>query len=316
MLWPAHTTPSLEFGRWLRRPDLRRHFKTSPERASPMTMRNAGSSSRRAVAAICGVVAVFCVAAIASAHDMFLRAERFLVAPESEVVIRLLNGTFLQSENAIVRARVRDASVSAGRARIPVNMDTWTEAGDTTTFRVRVGAAGTYAVGVSTTPSLIELSAADFNAYLKEDGVPDILADRGRKKELEMPARERYHKHVKALLQVGDTPGPGYATVFGYPAEIIPLDNPYVLRRGGTMRVRAIVNRKPVANQYILFGGRDVNGAPIPERSVRAGADGSARFALNTAGEWYVKFIHMTRVTADTVDYESKWATLTFAVRQ
>ena len=279
-------------------------------------MRRPGSSYRRTVAAIFGVVAVLCVAAIASAHDMFLRAERFFAAPESDVVIRLFNGTFLQSENAIVRTRVRDASVSAGRARVPVNMDTWTEAGDTTTFRVHVGAPGTYAVGVSTTPSVIALNAADFNAYLKEDGVPDVLADRGRKKELEKPARERYRKHVKALLQVGDSLGSGYATVFGYPAEIIPLDNPYALRRGGTLRVRAIVNRKPMANQFILYGGRDATGAPIPERNMRAGADGSARIPLTAAGEWYVKFIHMTRVAADTVDYESQWATLTFAVRQ
>jgi hypothetical protein len=30
---------------------------------------------------------------------------------------------------------------------------------------------------------------------------------------------------------------------------------------------------------------------------------------------WYVKFIHMARVREDSVDYESKWATMTFEVR-
>ena len=272
---------------------------------------------RRFTSAVLGTVAVLFCAALASAHDMFLRAERYFVAPDSDVLIRLLNGTFLESENAIVRARVRDASTSGARARIPIDMDTWTENTDTTTFRVKVGASGTYAIGISTRPSFIELKAADFNAYLKEDGVPDVLADREKRKELEKPAKERYHKHVKLLLQVGDSLGRAYGTVFGYPAEIVPLENPYGLRRGGTLRIRALLSGKPVANQYILYGGRDANGTNLPERSTRSAADGTARIPLSATGEVYIKFINMTRqAPTDSVDYESKWATLTFAVRQ
>jgi hypothetical protein len=37
---------------------------------------------------------------------------------------------------------------------------------------------------------------------------------------------------------------------------------------------------------------------------------------LNSAGQWYVKFIHMTKVVGDTaLDYESKWASITFELR-
>lgn len=272
-------------------------------------------SPLRKFAPILGAAAVLAVTAIASAHDMFLRPERSMIAPQSDVLVRLLNGTFSQSENSIVRARVRDASVFGPRTRIPVDMSTWTESGDTTTFRVRVGGPGTYAVGVSTTASIIALSADTFNMYLRDDGIPDILAQRRTRNELGKPARERYHKHVKALLQVGDSSGSGFDAVFGYPAEIIPLANPYGLRRGGTLRIRVLVDGKPVPNQYILFGGRDANGARIAQRNTRSAADGSARIPLTSAGDWFVKFIHMTRVANDTVDYESKWATLTFAVK-
>jgi len=270
----------------------------------------------RKFAAIIGAAAVLVVTAIASAHDMFLRPERSMIPPQSDVLVRLLNGTFSQSENSIVRSRVRDASVFGPRARVPIDMSTWTESGDTTTFRVRVGGPGTYAVGVSTTASTIALPADTFNMYLRDDGIPDILAQRRTRNELGKPARERYHKHVKALLQVGDSSGPSFDAVFGYPAEIIPLANPYGLRRGGTLRIRVLVDGKPVPNQYILFGGRDANGARIEQRNTRSTADGTARIPLTSAGDWYVKFIHMTRVAGDTVDYESKWATLTFSVRQ
>ena len=269
----------------------------------------------RKFAPLVGASAVLVVTAIASAHDMFLRADRSMIPPQSDVLVRLLNGTFSQSENSIVRSRVRDASMIGPRARIPIDMSTWTETGDTTTFHVRVGGPGTYAVGVSTTASVIALPADTFNMYLRDDGIPDILAQRRTRNELTKPAKERYHKHVKALLQVGDSLAKGFDAVFGYPAEIIPLANPYGLRPGATLRIRVIVDGKPVPNQYILFGGRDAKGGRIEQRNTRSTADGTARIPLTSAGDWYVKFINMTRVANDTVDYESKWATLTFSVR-
>jgi hypothetical protein len=36
---------------------------------------------------------------------------------------------------------------------------------------------------------------------------------------------------------------------------------------------------------------------------------------IGSPGYWYIKFIHMVPVTGDSVNYESKWATLTFQVR-
>jgi uncharacterized GH25 family protein len=49
-------------------------------------------------------------------------------------------------------------------------------------------------------------------------------------------ARERYHKHVKAMVQVGNTRSDHYATPLGYPAEIVPMENPYSLANGASGR--------------------------------------------------------------------------------
>ena len=256
------------------------------------------------------------VAAVAGAHDMFVKPERFRVAENAEVLVRLLNGTFSKSENAITRDRVLDISVvsPAGRARL--DTASWSAEGDTSTIRVRTGAAGTYVIGVSTRPRAFELSAADFNLYLREDGIPDVLEARRKGGEMQKPAKERYGKHVKALLQVGATPGDGWATELGYPAEIVPLANPYALRRGAALRVRTLVDGKPAANQYVLFGGRTPAGARMPQRSTRSNAEGVATIPLARAGTWYIKFINMARLEGDAeAEYESKWATLTFEVR-
>jgi uncharacterized GH25 family protein len=94
--------------------------------------------------------------------------------------------------------------------------------------------------------------------------------------------------------------------VLGYAAEIVPLENPYTLGRGAPLRVRCLVDGRPVANQTVLWGGA------LAQRSTRTDADGVAQVTLDAAGRWYVKFIHMVRATQPGLDYESKWATLTF----
>lgn len=276
----------------------------------PTRPRHAGRSA--AIAALMLLV----VAAVASAHDMFVKPERFRVAENAEVLVRLLNGTFSKSENAITRDRVLDISVVSPTGRARLDTASWNADGDTSTIRVRTGAAGTYVIGVSTRPRAFELSAKDFNGYLAADGIPDVLAARRRNGEMEKSARERYAKHVKALLQVGAAPSDDYAAELGYPAEIVPLSNPYAARARGPLRVRTLVDGEPVANQYVLFGGRTPAGGRIAQRSARSNAEGVATIPIGRAGTWYVKFIHMARLEGDAeADYESKWATLTFEVR-
>ena len=104
--------------------------------------------------------------------------------------------------------------------------------------------------------------------------------------------------------------GRAYQAVLGYPAELIPLDNPYVLRPGDMFRVRAVVDGEPVPNQFVIAGGQGAR------TSTRTDSAGVARVRIGSRGAWYVKFIHMQRVTDDPmIDYESKWATLTFGVQ-
>ena len=272
-----------------------------------------GRRTRRIAAST--LVLLLAGAAVASAHDMFAKPARFFVDENAEVLVRILNGTFSKSENSIARARVRNVSVVSPDGRRQLDTAQWSAEGDTSAFRVTAGAAGTYVIGASTTANVIALEAKDFNLYLREDGIPDVLEARRRSGELDRPARERYSKHVKALVQVGRARSDHFGTELGYPAELVPLDNPYALPAGRVLRVRTLVDGSPAAAQFVLYGGRTPGGNRIAQRSVRSDTAGVARVPLRAPGTWYVKFINMSRVQGDTVDYESKWATLTFQVR-
>jgi uncharacterized GH25 family protein len=248
------------------------------------------------------------------AHDLFLKLETYFVPANTAVRVAVLNGTFSMSEGAVAPDRLLDLSVVGPTERRAIPRASWKPAGDTTWLSVQTGAPGTYVIGASLSPRQIALSGEDFNSYLKEDGIPDVLNARTLAGELGVAVRERYQKHVKAMLQVGDVRTDAFATVLGYPAEIVPLANPYATRIGDTLVVRALVDGKAAANQIIIAGGEQ-DGRAMQEVRTRSDTVGIARFALSGAGKWYIKFIHMVPVTGDSVNYESKWATLTFQVR-
>lgn len=262
-----------------------------------------------------GVCLLLFAATSLAAHDLFLRPERFYLPANARARIRVLNGTFSKSESAVARNRLRDLRMTSSAGVTMLDTLAWTPVGDTALLALELGQSGTYLVGASLLPRTIRLQAKDFNAYLASDGVPDILERRRRRGELDQPAHERYSKHVKTVLQAGERRTDGFDRVFGYPAELVPLDNPYRLRVGETLRVRALTAGVPLPNQFVVAGGRTPSGARIAQRGVRADSAGIARIRIHTRGEWYVKFIRMVPVEGDSVDYESKWATLTFGVR-
>ena len=256
------------------------------------------------------------VAASASflyAHDLFIKLDTYFLEPHVSVRIPVLNGTFSASENEVTSDRITDISVLTSRGRARLDTLKWSARNDTSFLMLETGAPGTYVVGVSTRTRDLSLEAEDFNEYLTHDGILDILEARTRDNDLHKDVVERYAKHVKAVFQVGIVRTDGYDTPLGYPAEIIPLQNPYSLAVGSELAVRCLVDGKPVSNQLVIVGSE--NGDRVMrERSTRTDAGGVARFVLDSPGKWYVKFIHMVRAADAGVDYESKWATLTFAI--
>ncbi|HEX6573715.1 MAG TPA: DUF4198 domain-containing protein [Gemmatimonadaceae bacterium] len=272
--------------------------------------------SRRARTIAVSLIMLVGVAGTLRAHDFFFRLDDFFVAPQSTIKIRALNGTFSSSENSITRDRLQDLSLVSSAGRDHPDTLAWSSAGDTSVLNVRAGAAGTYVAGASLKPREITLKASEFNQYLAEDGIPDVLAARRRSNELGKDATERYSKHIKAIIQVGTTRTGDFSAVLGYPAELVPLDNPYSLRSGSTIRLRAMVDGKSVANQLVVAGGRTRSGSRFKEQKVRTDASGVVRIHLAGAGQWYVKFISMVPYAGpEKLDYQSKWATVTFGVR-
>ncbi len=247
-------------------------------------------------------------------HDLFLKTDSFFLEPNSKFTVKVMNGTFQASEGAVSFGRLNDVSVVSGGTRThPVEAD-FTKDETTAFLNLTTGSAGTYVVGLSTTPREIALKAADFNEYLREDGLPDTLEERRKTGELAKDAKERYAKHVKAILQVGKKQTDDYKKVLGYPVELVPQQNPYSLKKGGSIDILCLKDGKPLANQVVL-AGRENMGKLVSSPELRSDEKGMVRVRLDGAGKWYVKFINMTKLDDPDLNYESKWTTLTFEIK-
>ncbi|MFN2502276.1 MAG: DUF4198 domain-containing protein [Pyrinomonadaceae bacterium] len=261
------------------------------------------------------VIMIACLMVSIAAHDLFLKLDTYFVKPGEKISISVLNGSFQGSEGAVSFARLADASVVwPGGERSKAKETEFTKNDKTAFFNFEPTKTGTYVAGLSTMPREIELNGKDFNEYLVEDGIPDTLAERQRLGELEKPVRERYSKHVKAIFQAGDKRTDNYKTAMGYPVEILLKKNPYSLKVGDTLEFVCIKDGKPIAGQYVMTGRDDGTNLRVGE-NVRANKKGVARVKLSGSGKWYFKFINMTRLDDPKLNYESKWASISFEIR-
>jgi hypothetical protein len=263
------------------------------------------------LAAFLGLVVV----ATVDAHDLFLKLDSYFLEANSKAIVRVLNGTFQKSDGAVARERLADLSLHGrGLAVSSAESIVWRAEEKTSVMEIQTGGPGTYLVGISTKPREIALKAADFNNYLEEDGLPDILAARKKNNELGKDARERYSKHVRAVFQVADNRTDDYKRPLNYPVEIIPQQNPYSLKLGQTIAVLCLLNGQPLVNQFVIAGWESKDGKLV-SINTRTDTKGIARFKLTDAGKWFVKMIHMEPISEAGLNYESKWATLTFEIR-
>lgn len=171
---------------------------------------------------------------------------------------------------------------------------------------------GVYVAGVETQPKVIELAADKFNEYLVSDGLPHIYRLRAKENTLDQPARERYSKSPKALLQVGDGKTGNPSRVLGLTLEIVPLVDPFQLRVGDTLRVRVLFREQPLADAHLGWD-HPGDGEP-PSGTVRTDADGEALLPIAHTGLMTVRLTHMTRPKTADYEWESFWTTLTFDI--
>ena len=192
-----------------------------------------------------------CAFVLFCSHVMYLKLDNYFLEPNTSATIQLFNGTFEKSENVIDRDRMLDASLMGNGERIKVEDSQWAEKDSITILNFNTGNEGTWVAGISTAPRSIEMDAKAFNDYLEHEGIADMLESRSENGTLDSAAVEKYSKHVKTIFQVGSKRTDDWQKALGYPIEFVPLENPYDLNTGDSIRVKLLRNGKPLSDQLV-----------------------------------------------------------------
>lgn len=242
------------------------------------------------------------------AHEFWLVPSKFRPAVKEIVSIKTLVG-----DGYVGESRPRDPtklekfvlSTPEGEVKV-MGKDGLDPAGF-----VRIGTAGTYAMGYRSKNTRVVLAGEKFEKYLVEKGLDEAAAARKADGKTGEDGRERFSRCAKAIVCVGGTPSAGWDHAFGFPVELIPGADPYTLHAGESLSIKVMADGKPAENMLVEGWVAGKAGLAV---SGRTGKDGTVSFKLEQKGEWLFNAVKMTKVTeagAD-VEWESLWASLTF----
>jgi uncharacterized GH25 family protein len=169
-------------------------------------------------------------------------------------------------------------------------------------------------VVVETPLASIELAPQKFLSYLEHEGLLDVIAKREASGQANEPGREVYSKYTKTALSDHNGSVRLLNRPVGLPVEIVPL-TPGPIHAGDTVRSRVLSQGMPVPDVQVRVScrGFDANSGSA-DILVRTNGNGEFDIELSQPGYWRLHTIVMSESRTKEADWQSWWASLTFAV--
>jgi hypothetical protein len=281
------------------------------------------------------LVAFACITTATLAHEFWVQPASFRVAAGAAVPLRLMVG-----ENFAGKAWPRPTR----RVRRFVRYGPGGPA-DSTDLRpalladslapaLTCAAPGTHLLALTSRLAYLELPAAEFTAYLRQEGLGYALRQRQEAGEATTKrGREAYQRCAKALVLA--TSGPRlpsaaadttFRRVLGLPLELVPEQNPYRLRPGAALTVRVLRHGQPVPGAQVQVwqvptpNSKPTAGPAVTHFATYSNVQGRVLLRLYGAGPYLLATVRMENAppalalpgTTARPDWLSTWASLTF----
>lgn len=255
----------------------------------------------------------------ARAHETWIMPPAFSVKPGTLLDVLLTTGSvfpapeFNTQSDDVVYARLRQ------RDRVVELKERTTEP---KTLRLRGPALqeGTAVVYALLPPADVQLSLTQIAQYFDEiRASAAVRAEWAAQRRAQAKWTESFTKQAKACLRVagadsttaGARPAPdnGCQRAVGLPLEIVPLDSPFGVKAGQTIRVRLLWQGKPMAAASV--GHMVEPGAE--RRFATTDANGIAAIAFDAAGRTMIFSVYLRPLKA-IGNWQSDFTTLTLQV--
>src|SRR5471032_1682009 len=270
------------------------------ERGGPAPRRRSGGRGRRLLAA--ALLAVASGAAVA--HEFWLVPHAAQAEPGEQVVLALRIGPHwpgvqtARLPNLFGGFVMRDAI-----GQLPVEG----RDGALAVGHVRLRAPGAAIIALRTNPARLQLPGADFDQYLKEEGLLDVLDFRRKNGLQNQSGRELFSRCAKTIVLAGASSA-GFNQAMHLPLELVPVDDPLRFQARRPYTVQLMLNGAPLPGALIkaqLKGPRPLELSAVSDRR------GMVSLALPAGGLWLFNAVHMESTMDNAADWESTWASLT-----
>jgi uncharacterized GH25 family protein len=191
------------------------------------------------------------------------------------------------------------------------------EPGFQTTSSFRLPASGTYALALDTSDFRHEMTAAEFDKYMEEEGLAAAQAAWARSPVKGRKVREAFRRHAKALVKAGGGAAANDGPVtrrLGQRLEIVPAANPYTLRAGQSLPATIWFRGRPLAGALVTLG--DLDRPKEPLLTARSNSAGRVSFRMPASGRWMMNVVWSVPSTVKGTDFETSFSSLTFAAAQ
>lgn len=267
---------------------------------------------------VLSTTSVLLLATPVAAHEFWLAPLQFHATTGDTVVVRAYVGTGHRGETKPLAAR-RVVRLEAQTTR-RMDMKGIGINGSDDYARLVLPDAGGASVAYQSDFAKIEMPGAEFDAYLRLEGLEGPRRERERTRTNSKPGRERYARCCRTWIRGSDLTRA--TQPIGLTLEVLPSADPTVLKRAP---FRVLLRGRPLAGALVRAWNRplDSHNRPFdvatrdslgPVYQGRTNADGSLTIPVESAGEWLVSCVHMEPSESRTeADWQSLWASFTFA---
>ncbi len=264
----------------------------------------------KACCAMAAVIAFFGRPALG--HEFWVLPDQFLRQAPSTVQLSLFVGELFLGEMVPFSAEyvTQFMAISAGgRAELTRLLPRQSAGGVSVPFTSK----GTHVLAIDTHPNSVELPPDKFNEYLRNEGLDPVISMRRERKAELVAGRERYRRHIKTIISMGEHADDTALAKTGQTLEIVPLINPAAARAGTRLRFGVLFEGAPLRNALVKAWHRHNGKTSVVQ--ARTQSDGNVEFGLPLGGTWMLSVVHMRPGSApNDYDWESYWGNLTFAL--
>lgn len=254
-----------------------------------------------------------------AAHEFWVTTAQWEATPGGRITLLAnVGGVFPLGDSFTTPERVASVRLVGAGTDAAISPPYRREAESLAADVTAPSAPGTYVGLFEVKPRTAEKNGTVFEEHLKHQGLKQVAAERAARGETTKAVRERYSRYGKTLITVGSGGDRSAATrPLGLKIELIPVVDPTTLTAGSSLRVRLLLDGKPLPG---ALAGAIYAGAKVPPDSwpltATTDARGEVEFTLDHRGPWLIRAVTMQRREnesgPDAADWETYWASLTF----